>query len=170
MVGKNALLEKLRKDAPSVRTVEELLEQQKEEWVADLGELMAKLTDWLADGIKEGLVKVEQRSVELAEEDLGAYEAPALTIHLRTAHPRSVKIEPKGMRIVGVIATGESRIVGARGRVDLTCGAARAILLRWKGAPHKDAAGTVWKLISRKGDQVELTEDAFSDALGELIE
>ncbi|WP_437288699.1 hypothetical protein [Sorangium sp. So ce406] len=162
MAGMHALLEKLRKEAPGVKTVEEHLEEKKAEWLADLNELMDRIAGWLADGQAEGLLHVERRTVDLAEEDLGPYEAPALWLHVRTTRPRTVKVEPKGMRIVGVIAAADRRIVGARGRVDVTCGAARAILLRM-------GAGD-WKLVAQGGEAVDLTEDAFSDALGELIE
>jgi hypothetical protein len=161
MTGKQALLEKLRGEAPGPKTVDEHFEQQKAEWIVDVGALMDQLAGWLSDGEHEGLVRVERRAIELAEEDLGPYEAPALTIHLRTTHPRTVKVEPKGMRVVGAIVAADRRIIGARGRVDITCGPARAMLLRYAGS---------WKLVTPAGSPVELTEDSFSDVLGELIE
>ena len=123
---------------------------------------MTRITGWLAEGAYGDLLRVEPAEVELAEEDLGVYRAPALRIRARTTHPRTAKVEPKGMRVVGVIAAGDRRIVGARGRVDVTCGAGRAILLRM----GKDD----WRLLEPRRSPVELTEDAFAGALTELFE
>jgi hypothetical protein len=67
MTGKQALLEKLRGQAPSPTTVSEHVEQQKSEWIGDVAALLDQLTGWLSDGEHEGLVKVERRAIEHIE-------------------------------------------------------------------------------------------------------
>lgn len=70
------------------------------------------------------------------------------------------------MQVVGGVfadADGkERRLVGARGRVDITCGASREILLRIIGDDE-----TTWRWLQR---DAELTEDNFFTVLGEMIE
>ncbi len=162
MTGQQALLEKLRGDAVDAETIDEALRRQQGDWLRDLETLMDTIDGWLSEGKAEGLWRVERRTVELAEEDLGAYAAPAVSIHARTAHPRTVKVEPRGMRVAGVVIASDRRIVGARGRVDVTCGAGRAILLRM--------APGMWKLVPPSGVQTELTNDSFSATVAELLE
>ena len=162
----DAFLDKLRKETPGAQTVEERFEQQKREWIADLGKLMEQLGSWLSKGEAEGLIRIDRRKIELAEEDLGLYEVPALTIHLRTTHPRSIKVEPRGMRIVGVVVEGaktaaRERLTGAEGRVDLVCGAERVTLLRSR---QRD-----WKIVDRTGCTSDFTEAAFIETLDDLI-
>ena len=70
------------------------------------------------------------------------------------------------MRVVGVIAAGEKRVVGARGRVDLVSGPARATLLR--------RADRTWQLATVDGwsadrGAVPLDAETLADALAELI-
>jgi hypothetical protein len=62
MTGKQALLEKLRGEAPGPTTVSEHVEQQKAEWIGDVAALMDQLAGWLSHGVHEGLVKVERRA------------------------------------------------------------------------------------------------------------
>ncbi|HSN97002.1 MAG TPA: hypothetical protein VLS89_01850 [Candidatus Nanopelagicales bacterium] len=165
MTGKEALLERLRREAPGDKqTVQEYWERQTQEWIDDLQSLMETLAGWLDQAEQEGLLSVERQHVELAEEDLGPYDVPALAIHLRTTHPRIIRVHPRGLRIVGVIVAGDHRIVGARGRVDITCGAGRTMLLRFKDKDHE----TSWSVIQPDGTGVPLTEDGFSDVLNEL--
>lgn len=54
---------------------------------------------------------------------------------------------PRGVRIVGVVHTGGAPVLGARGRVDVECGVAREILLRFT-----DDGPTRWLSFSR-GDE-----------------
>jgi hypothetical protein len=156
------LLKKLAEDKNV--TVEASFERQKAEWLADLARLFTHLKQWLAPGQDAGTVSIDDGETEIAEEDLGPYRAPTLKIRIRTGHPRTVIVEPKGMRVVGVITAGERRLVGASGRVDLTSGPSRAMLLRFR-----DAGNTTWKIILDDGTKDELSSDSFANALGFLI-
>jgi hypothetical protein len=164
MSNLNALFDKLRSQP---KTPEEHWTKKRQEWLEDLEKLWAMIAEWLKAGIDEGLVRLEPHTVELNEQDLGTYEAPALNLHFSTDGDRVIKIEPTGMRVVGVIPTPGVRILGAVGRVDLRCGPARAMLLR--RAPGK------WQFVGvdrgfRSGDDVvDLTPDTLAEVIEELL-
>jgi hypothetical protein len=159
-MGIDRLVEKLRQRP---KTVAEHWAEKREEWVADVAKLMRSITEWLAPAVKQDLVRVEPRKVQLEETQTGPYEVDALTIFLGD---REVRVEPRGMRVVGVVVAGDKRVVRARGRVDLVSGPARATILR--------RADGAWQLASVDGwpadkGGVALDADTMSDALAELI-
>lgn len=153
----------IKKLAAQPTTVEQHWAKQRAEWIDDLAALMRNIRAWLAPAVEQQLARIEPREVELDEPDTGPYEADALTIHLGD---RKVAVEPRGMRIVGVMAAGGRRVVGASGRVDLVSGPARATLLR--------SADRAWRIASVDGwepgrDAVALDAESFADTLAELI-
>ena len=151
--------------ADKVESVQEALGRQKNDWVEDLRGLFARIREWLGPGVLNGTLAIDDREVEIAEEDLGPYRVPAMTIRVRTGHPRKVDVEPKGMQVVGVVGIGGRRLLGALGRVDITSGPARVILLRFR-----DAGQTRWKLLLDDGTKEDLTSDAFAMALASIID
>jgi hypothetical protein len=72
------------------------------------------------------------------------------------------------MRVVGVVPAPGLRIVGAVGRVDLSCGPARAMLLRRKRGQWQFVA--VDREFSSGDAVLDLTEDSLAAVLAELIE
>ncbi|HTN84368.1 MAG TPA: hypothetical protein VL242_11800 [Sorangium sp.] len=159
-MGIERLVEKLQSQS---KTVDEHWAEKKLEWIEDVAVLATNIEEWLAPAVEQRLARVERRKLELDEPDTGPYEIDALTIHLGD---REVRVEPRGMRVVGVVGTGAARIVGARGRVDLVSGPARATILR--------RADRTWQLATVDGwptdkSAVPLTADTLADALAELI-
>jgi hypothetical protein len=159
-MGMENLLKKLQ-DQP--KTVEEHFAEQKQEWIDDVAALITAMVGWLEPLVDKSLARVERRTVDLDEPDTGAYSVDALTIHLGD---REVKVEPRGMRVVGVVSTGKSRIIGARGRVDLVCGPSRATILRRSVRSWQLASADSWPADK---SAVDLTQETFADALAELI-
>jgi hypothetical protein len=154
------LLHKLQEQP---KTVDAHWAEKREEWIADVATLMKSIGEWLAPVVDAKLAMVERRTIELDEADTGPYSVDALTIHLGE---REVRVDPRGMRVVGVIAAGGKRIVGARGRVDVISGPARATILR--------TADRTWQLATVDGwpsdrGAVALDADTLTDALYELI-
>jgi hypothetical protein len=145
------------------KTVEEHFAEKREEWVADVAKLMRDVAEWLRPAIEKGLVKISAIRVKLDEPDTGAYEIDALTIHLGE---REMNMTPRGMRVVGVIPSGGKRIVGARGRVDMVSGPARATILRKSDRTWQLATVDGW---SSDKEAVPLTQETMTDALSELI-
>jgi hypothetical protein len=98
------------------------------------------------------------------EPDTGPYDAPGLEIALLTANPRTIVVRPRGVRIVGLVQTDGARVSGARGRVDLECGVAREILLRFK-----DDGPAKWVSFSG-GEKKELDEGLFFELLAQIAD
>jgi len=144
-------------------TVAQRFAEQKKGWIEDVAKLIDNMEDWLKPLVDERTVRLERRAVELDEPDTGPYSVDALTIHLGD---REVRVEPRGMRIVGVIPTGKDRIIGARGLISVVCGPSRATILR--------RSPGVWQLATADGwpadkNAVDLTQDTLTDLLAELI-
>jgi hypothetical protein len=164
MSNLDILFDKLRSQP---KPPEEQWKAKRQEWIEDLEKLWATISEWLEKGADEGLFTLERRTVELDEEDLGTYEAPALDIQLNAGAPRVIKMEPTAMRVVGVIPTPGVRILGAVGRVDLRCGPARAMLLR--RAPGKWQFVGVDRGFSSGDYVVDLTQDSLGEVIDELL-
>lgn len=144
-------------------TVEQHFAEAKKGWIDDVAKLTSNMAEWLKPLVDEHTVRLEPRQVELNESDIGTYVVDALTIHLGD---REVRVEPQGMRIVGVIPTGKDRIIGARGLISVVCGPSRATILR--------RSPGVWELATADGwpadkNAVALTQETFADLLAELI-
>lgn len=75
----------------------------REKYLQDVRQLLRTIEEWL----KPLGVDIEWRNVELYEEGLGRYEAPALVI-----------FSPSGKHIASLEPVG-ALVIGARGRVDL---------------------------------------------------
>ncbi|MEO7032446.1 MAG: hypothetical protein ABI548_01320 [Polyangiaceae bacterium] len=143
-----------------VETVDEALARRRIEWLRDLRALQASIHEWLGPVIDAGLATATDKEFELAEPDVGNYAAPGLDLKFVVAgETPSVLVRPRGVRVVGIIEDGGSRITGASGRVDIECGVHREILLRFT---HP---GVVTWLSFSKGDKRVLTDEVFFDLL-----
>lgn len=159
-MGIDDLMKKLQ-NQPT--TVAEHFAEKKQEWVDDVATLIKSMEEWLKPLVEKKLARLERRTVELDEPDTGTYLVDALTIFLGD---RSVKVEPRGMRVVGVVRTGKDRIVGARGMVELVSGPSRATILRRSDGSWQLATADGWPAEKSAAD---LNEETFADALAELL-
>jgi hypothetical protein len=119
-------------------------------WLEAVLALLEVVRTWLAPAVAEGLARIDAASVHVADDDVGAYDAPALQL----AFP--------GARIVWVRPVGTLR-VGGQGLVDVVCGSSRALMVL-------NRAG-VWKIrgVGPKATLVPLDVHSFSRALSELL-
>jgi hypothetical protein len=147
-----------------VRSVDAYWARQRNEWVADLADLRQSIVGWLAPVREAKLATWKDVDFTLTEPDTGPYVAPGLEIALLAAAPRTVVVRPRGVRVVGLAQTDGARVVGARGRVDLECGVAREILLRFK-----NDGPAVWVSFSG-GERRELDEDLFFHLVARLAD
>jgi hypothetical protein len=85
-------------------------------WLESVDVLMRSIRAWLLPAVHEGLARIDMATVHVGEDDVGAYDAPALKIAL------------PGELVVWVRPVGTLRI-GARGIVDVVCGPHRALLV-----------------------------------------
>jgi hypothetical protein len=120
------------------------------EWRGAIEALMTQLQSWLRPLEERGLVATEPRQIPRIEPQLGTYTATELTVHF-VGHP-SVRIHPVA-RV----------IVGASGRVDMSCGPRYLMLIR--------AQGGRWTIESPEegGTSARLGRVPFEQALRRLI-
>lgn len=141
------------------QSVEEYWKRQQSLWLADLSVLRDSIRQWMSPVVEDRAATVVDRAFPTMEPDLGGYDAPGIEIALLTEPPSVVLVRPRGLRIVGVIETGGSRVLGASGRVDLECGVKREIILRFR-----NDGTTAWYSFGT-GVRRQLNEDVFFELL-----
>jgi hypothetical protein len=145
-------------------------QREKAEWLRQLSNLHERIATFLKPYIDAGQVSLSTRSVEINEEHLGPYTAPQMSISIGS---KTVNLEPMG-----------TVQVGNRGRVDVTCNLARAMMIFVEsgtvtqlipssglGKPEVSTRSLsdgrwVWKIVTR--DSVDLTRENFQALLVEL--
>lgn len=151
----NDLIERL-KERPG--TIPEQREEQKKEWLTALEQLFAGIEGWLGPAVSAGVLTTNRSSTDVTEQDLGTYEAPML--HISDGR-LTVRLQPVGARVVGLVASGGRRHTGLRGRVDLVCGPIKIPVVR--------TSSGVWEALPMRGEPRELTEESFAEILGEVL-
>lgn len=144
--------------------------REEAEWLRHLNVLYERLSGFLKPYIDAGQISVSTSSVEINEEHLGAYLVPQMSISIGT---KTVTLEPMG-----------TVQVGNRGRVDVTCNLARAMMILVEsgtvaqlipssgiGKPEASTKSLtsgrwIWKIVTR--DTVDLTRDSFQALLVEI--
>jgi hypothetical protein len=149
------LIEKLKAQP---KTVDEHREEQKREWLGALEKLFSDIERWVEPAVQEGILRTSRSSVEVVEQELGNYRAPVLEIRGRGL---TIGLHPIAGRIAGVVAAGDHRLVGLRGRVDLVCGPIKIPLVR--------TTGDAWKALPLRGEPRDLSEESFAEILGEVL-
>jgi hypothetical protein len=145
-------------------------EYEKSEWLRHLNNLYLSLNAFLKPYLDAGQISVSTQSFEINEEHLGPYAVPQMLIAIGA---KTVTLEPMG-----------TVQVGNRGRVDITCHLARAMMVlvesgsvsqllpssgvgRSRGAIKSLADGRwVWKIVTR--DSVDLNRESFQSLLIEI--
>jgi hypothetical protein len=119
-------------------------------WLDSVEILLGIIRGFLASAIEEGLARIDLASVHVADDDVGAYDAPALKISFPAA--RTAWVRPVGMLRVG-----------GQGIVDVVCGSNRALLVL-------NRAG-VWKIRGPGpvGTLVKLDAQSFARAMTDLL-
>lgn len=119
-------------------------------WLDAVDAVLHSIRGFLEQAVAEDLARVDAASVHVADDDVGAYDAPAL------------KLTFPGARIVWVRPVGTLR-VGAQGIVDVVCGSNRALVVL-------NRAG-VWKIRGSGATAALATLDreSFAAALSDLL-
>lgn len=149
------LIDKL-KERP--KTVQEHRDEQRAEWLSALRALFTQIEGWVRPAVEAGVLTTNQSSTEIVEQDLGSYMAPVLRI---SDGQLTVRLEPIGGRVVGIVGSGNTRLVGLRGRVDLVSGPTKVPLVR--------TSSGVWQALPLRGEPRDLTEETFAELLGEVL-
>lgn len=153
---------------------------EKMRWLKHLDELFAEVRGYLRQYVKAGQIAIEADQVELNEEYIGPYIAPAMVIRIGN---KAIKLEPVG-----------TLLVGSKGRVDAIGPAARAQLMlldskltslsqlthvsvgvagKMPASPPMKSPSEinwVWRIVTRppRRDIVEINKDTFLDLLLEI--
>lgn len=129
--------------------------QKREEWLRAVEGLFDTIEQWLSPAVQEGVLRTWRSTEEIEEQDLGSYQAPILRIE---DDRLTVRLETVGARIVGMVGYPELRL---RGRVDLICGPIKIPIVR--------EIGGTWKAVPLRGEPIELTAEAFTEILSEIL-
>jgi hypothetical protein len=134
-------------------------------WLRDLDALCASIRLGLAPLLAAKLATVVDRSFSVREATFGTYTAAGLEISLvGTGEARVALVRPWGLSILGAVEAGVARALTACGRVDVECGVARAILLRF------DNRESVRWVAFSGGDARTLDEKLLLELLSEVTE
>lgn len=155
MTEMEELVRRLQSSTP--RTVDE---RELQSWRSDCAALIQDLRSWLGPGVEAGVFFLTDLEVDLDEEDFGPYTLPGLQVQILSPTARSVKVLPRGGRIMGLVNHEKGN---ARGRVDLVSGPSRAVLLRFLNG------STRWMILDRSGHASHLDADTFARVLGDLV-
>lgn len=120
--------------------------QRQKAWLSALDKLFQKIRSWLAEAEQEKLIKVRIEKVNHAEEGLGTFEVPRLTL---TVDHKTIILKPIG-----------ATIVGADGRVDMVSTKGTYLFLYLA-----DQNKWVYGSGTRPSEFRELTEEVFTDLL-----
>lgn len=144
--------------------------REEAEWLRQLNALHERIAGFLKPYIDAGQISVSTRNVEINEEHLGTYGVPQMAISIGA---KTVTLEPMG-----------TIQVGNRGRVDVTCNLARAMMILVEsgtvaqlipssgiGKPQASRKSLtegrwIWKIVTR--DTVDLTRENFQSLLVEI--
>jgi hypothetical protein len=145
-----ALLQQLRDMKRREEEVDVESSNARQRWLGAVEALLTAVRAWMALPASEGLVRMDGVTVHVSDDDVGAYDAPAL------------KLSFPGARVVWVRPVGTLR-VGAQGIVDVVCGSNRALLML-------NRAG-VWKIRppGPTASLAPLDAETFARAVAELL-
>ncbi len=157
------------------------LAREKQLWLEQLAQLYRFVDEVLAEFISQKQIQVTQRSIDLYEEQLGSYSAPAATIRMGR---QIVELEPIGTFLIG--ARGRVNMNGPRGVARFVVVPKDASSPRWRvdiqtpgqalsAAPSHaafKAEDWVWKISTPapRISYIELTPESFQETLMGVID
>lgn len=157
------------------------LAREKQLWLEQLAQLYRFVDETLAEFIRQKQIQITRRSIDLYEEPLDPYPAPAATIRIGR---QIVEIEPVGTFLIG--ARGRVNMNGPRGIARFVVVPKDASSPRWRvdvqspgqalaAAPSPAAFRAedwVWKISTPapRISYIELTPESFQETLMGVID
>jgi hypothetical protein len=122
---------------------------RKKDWIKSINKFYQSVGDWLSPFVKNSLLNIDRKEVELYEQHIGHYTAPRLDIRIAND---IISLTPKG-----------TMVLGGYGRIDMNGPKKDIILLEEKWND--------WKFISRygTGDLEKVSATSFQKAIQEVI-
>lgn len=158
------LREFLASEAEKLRGEQAEMIVRRDEWLASVGRLFAKIQEWLRDADPGGgLLTLEEGRVAIREVGIGGYEAPVLFVKVGR---RQATIRPVARNVAGALAsTNATRILKAYGRVDMESPLGRYMLFRTQKEPEDR-----WIVIEEDGYRSQAFDrDTFESAFQGLL-
>lgn len=140
------------------QTLEEHMSEMKQEWLKALGALFDDVAQWTKPAVEAGVLKVGHSQTDIQDDELGPYLAPVVTI---SDQRYSVRFEPVGPRVVGMVGIGPNLPSGFRGLVNMICGPYKVPIVR-----QTDGS---WMVLTMRGEPSAWNEEAFADLLSEVL-
>lgn len=158
----SALTDFLKVEGVNQRKIYEESVAEVERWRDSVNRLLEAMYDMLQKADEGKVLKVEMRSHQLREEGVGAYPIHSLSIVLGT---RSVDILPIARKVMAIFDEGQAPARKAQGRVDMTNGLEKYLLLRFV-TPE----GEVWMIVDAQTYGMKpLDRDSFEEAVLRLL-
>lgn len=121
----------------------------REQWLVNVAAFMQTIKKWLTTSQIEGLIKVKDYEIEIDEEKLKCYKAPALELIIGD---EKIQIKPVGRMIIGAI-----------GRIDISSSYNKFIILQ------KEENEWIFRNDQSRGTFKPFTENNFVEILKDLV-
>ncbi|OGU38957.1 MAG: hypothetical protein A2X61_09495 [Ignavibacteria bacterium GWB2_35_12] len=124
-------------------------DERKSTWLKSIEDLYSKINNWLSPFIKESLLDIKEKDIELNEEYIGNYKAKRLDIYLSND---IISLTPRG-----------TLIIGSYGRIDMRGPKGEYLLI--------EPDWNIWKFAKRTPKLVtwEISEESFKTAIQDVI-
>ena len=131
-------------------------------WTGEVSSLFNQVERWLDQDDPQQVLRRRASRIARHEQDLGRYEAPALSVSLRN---RTVDLIPIARNVVGAVGARGNLGIRIEGRVDMTNGADKYMLYR---AVYP--AGPKWVIVDDDTYTVrDLDKETFEEVLQALL-
>ncbi len=159
-----SLKEFLASEAEKLRGEQAEALTKRQEWVASVDRLLARIKEWLAEADARRILMIDESPIRIGERGLGTYEIPALTIGMGT---REVRIKPIARFVAAPLrVAGSLQVPRAYGRVDMTNGLDRYMIFRVDMDPDDR-----WTIFEENGPLMKpFDRDSFESAFKSLLE
>lgn len=154
--------------------------KQRDEWLGSLDDLYSRLRNFLDKYISSGLIQFELSTIELDEENIGAYQAPMVNLRIGR---RKISLQPIGTLLIG--SKGRVDVVGPTGTVSslvLVNAKARRtadlvhVYVGVGGKPpviperRSSEIKWEWRMVTRPPERrfVEITQESFFEMIMEV--
>ena len=134
---------------------------RREEWVTSVSRLIRQVRQWLEEADTEKLLIVSEPLYDKREQGLGTYRVPGLDIGLGDS---LVKIIPVGRNATGVVGPKDGPGVLAQGRVDISDGMRKYLLLR-----TLEEGRDQWHALDERFEATLLDRARFEEIMHDLL-
>ncbi len=131
--------------------------KERDEWLEHLRRLYTKIESFLHKYVSSGQIRLEYRSIDLNEENIGTYSAEQMILRI-------------GRQEVDLVPIG-TLLIGSKGRVDVIgpAGKAEMLLVAVASKPASEVEWE-WRIVTRPPERrfVEITQESLFQLIMEV--